>query len=103
MPEPISRPVTGANGFDVSNVHDPDVRRALTKLHQQVTETLQQQQMEIDAILELMFEKGGGSLSEFKRHLILLQQNRSRGQRIHDVIASVANAPHPTSPVPRIH
>lgn len=103
MPEPISRPIARPDGFDVSYIHDPDVRRALTKLHQQVTETLQHQQLEIDAILELMFEKGGGSLSEFKRHLILIQQNRSRGQRIHDVLASVTNSTPPASPAPRIH
>lgn len=94
-------------GIDLSFVKDPDVRHALRLIQRHFCEMLARQQLEIDALLEMMMEKHMGSLGEFKRHLIRLQQNDARGQRIHNCIeeaaqvsatAPAAHQPQPTVP-----
>lgn len=77
------------DGLDLSNVHDPEMRRGLRAIHQHFSEMLAKQQMEIEALLELMLDKHIGSIGEFKRHLLKVQQNGVRHARIHDQIAAV--------------
>jgi hypothetical protein len=92
MPDPIH-----GEPFDLSQIDDPAVRRALKTLHTQMTASLYRQQLEIDALLELMLEKHIGSIGEFKRQLVRLQQDRSRSQRIHTAIAAAQAQPGMTS------
>ena len=70
MPDPIQ-----GDALDVSQIDDPTVRRALKTLHTQMTNMLHRQQLEIDALLELMMEKHISSIGEFKRQLVRLQQD----------------------------
>jgi hypothetical protein len=86
-----SRPAT----VDLTTVSDPDVRRALRAIHQEMREALSQQQLEIDALLEMVMEKNHASLSEFKRHMVRLMQNEARGDRIHEMILAAAATPRP--------
>jgi hypothetical protein len=88
---------TSAKSFDVSGIPDPDVRRVLRAMHTEFAETLARQQMEIQALLEMMIEKHVGSMGEFKRHLMKLQQGTSRSERIQTQIAAVTGeTPRPT-------
>jgi hypothetical protein len=86
------------DSLDLSFVQDPDARRALRVIHQQMTEAVTRQQMEIDAILELMIEKHVTSLSEFRRNLTRLQQDTTRMNRIHGAMTQaptgIAHPPH---------
>jgi hypothetical protein len=73
---------------DFSTIPDPDVRRALRAMYQELISTVQRQEIEIQAILELMLEKHVGSIGEYKRLLTKLQQpSAGRSSRIHDQIA----------------
>ena len=93
MPDPI----TGGDALDLSQIDDPSVRRALKSIHTQMTAMLHRQQLEIEALLELMMEKHVASIGEFKRQLVRLQQDQSRSQRLH---AALSTTPHPGSPTP---
>ena len=91
-----------ATGPDLSRIADPEVRRALRAIQQEVSVGLQRHQLEIDALLEMMMEKHVGTLGEFKRHLTTLQQNTQRTARIHDALAAATGgAPSPSTPPPR--
>lgn len=79
---------TSIDGLDLSNIHDPEMRRGLRAVHQHFSGMLAKQQAEIEALLELMLDKHIGSIGEFKRHLMKVQQNDVRHARIHDQIAA---------------
>lgn len=83
---------------DLSTIPDPDVRRALRAIYQELRETIKQQQLEIDALLEMVIEKNHASIGEYKRHLVRLMQNASRGDRIHEAIAAAAHVPAQAPP-----
>ena len=89
MSEPTTSSTT-APGLDFSSVSDPDVRRALRAMYQELNATVQRQEVEIQAMLEMMLEKHVGSIGEYKRHLMRLQQGGggARSARIHDQVAS---------------
>jgi hypothetical protein len=75
---------------DVSILSDPDVRRVVrqvVQLNQQLSAQLKQQQTEIEALLEMMIDKHVGSLGEFKRTLLKIQQGGARSERLHQEIA----------------
>ena len=75
---------------DVSAIPDPDVRRALravVQVNQHLSAQIQQQQQEIEALLQMLIEKHVGSLGEFKRHMIKLQNADPRSERLHGQIA----------------
>jgi hypothetical protein len=92
---------TGGGSMDFSTVSDPEVRRSLRAMQQQMNAAIERQQCEIQAILEALFEKHVTSIGEFRRHLLKLQQHSSRGERIHEVIASSTPAPpKPAAPKP---
>ena len=99
---------------DVSTITDPDIRRVVrqvVQLNQQLSAQIRQQQNEIEALLQMMIEKHVGSIVEFKRHILKLQQGGARTDRIHEQIAGVtqvglAAAPtsadqKPATPAPR--
>jgi hypothetical protein len=77
---------------DVSSISDPDIRRVIRQvvaLNQQQSAQIKQQQNEIEALLQMMIEKHVGSLGEFKRHMLKLQQGGARSERLHEQIAGV--------------
>jgi hypothetical protein len=78
------------DAIDLASVPDPDVRRALRQMHEQYMMILQRQQMEIEALLEMMIDKHIGSLGEFKRYLSKLQTGNRRTDRIHEEILNAA-------------
>jgi hypothetical protein len=89
MPESTPRGDT----FDASslnNIPDPDVRRAMRRMHEHYECTIAKQQMEIEALLEMLLEKHIGSIGEYKRHLVRMQQKDARMTRLHDQIVSAA-------------
>lgn len=88
------------SSVDFTSIADPDVRRALRAMYQEMKETLNRQQVEIDALLEMMIDKNHASLSDFKRHMVRLLQNTSRGDRIHDAIAAAAQTIAAQAPAP---
>lgn len=78
---------------DLSSVSDPDVRRALRLMQQTYETRLVQQQTEIEALLEMLIEKHVGSIGEFKRHLMRIQQKDARGARLHEQITAMQQPP----------
>lgn len=102
MTDPTSR----GEAFDVgilNSVYDPDVRRALRALHQHYEAALARQQTQFEALLEMILEKHVGSIGEFKRHLLRLQQKDVRGLRLHEQIASAAASAAASSARPHAH
>jgi len=81
MQEPTS---VAKSSFDLSMIDDPNVRRALRTIHQQMTQMLEQQQMEIQALLEIMLEKNIASIGEFRRQIQKLQSGAGRAARLHE-------------------
>src|SRR5688572_18664511 len=80
---------------DVSSIADPDVRRVVRQvvvLNQTLSAQIKQQQIEIEALLQMMIEKHVGSLGEFKRHILKLQQGGARSERLHEQIAGITQA-----------
>jgi len=73
---------------DLSGIPDPDVRRVLRAMHAELTTTIARQEIEIQALLEMLLEKRVGSIGEYKRHLLRLQQGGGRSARIQDQVAS---------------
>jgi hypothetical protein len=85
----MQEPTTAAKpSFDLTMIDDPGVRRALRAMHQQMTQMLEQQQMEIQALLEMMLEKHVGSIGEFRRQIQKLQSGAGRAARIHEQMAA---------------
>lgn len=78
--------------LDLSTISDPDVRRAIRHMQQELDAALLKQQMQFEALLEMLFEKHVGSIGEYKRHLIRAQQKDPRGTRLHDQL-NTTNAP----------
>ena len=81
---------TGQSSLDLSRVDDPETRRAIRAVHQQMTETISRQQMEIEALVEVLIEKHMTSIGEFRRHMMRVSQKDARGARLHDQLM----APH---------
>jgi hypothetical protein len=89
---------TAEKEIDLSAIADPDMRRALRTIHHELAATLQRHEMEIQAMLEMILEKHIGSIGEYKRHLLKLQQGGARSERIHDQIHSAVQQPAPSTP-----
>ena len=95
---------TGQSGLDLSRVDDPETRRALRGVHQQMTETITRQQMEIEALVEVLIEKHMTSIGEFRRHMMRVSQKDARGLRLHDqLMAPSPTAAHPAVAKPVAH
>jgi hypothetical protein len=75
---------------DVSAVDDPQARRVLRAIQQEYHTALTRQQVEIDAILEVLLEKHLTSVGELRRHVTKLQQQTTgvtgRAGRLHDTL-----------------
>ncbi|HEV8379866.1 MAG TPA: hypothetical protein VGP99_13530 [Tepidisphaeraceae bacterium] len=95
---------TGQATLDLSRVDDPETRRALRAVHQQMTETISRQQMEIEALVEVLIEKHMTSIGEFRRHMMRVSQKDARGMRLHDqLMAPSSAAAHPAAAKPVAH
>lgn len=88
----------------IASVPDPDVRRALRAIYHDLHQTIQHQQVEIQALLEMMLEKHVGSVGEYKRHLTRLHQGGvPRSERIQGQTSSTPGvAPHGMTPRERL-
>ena len=87
---------------EITAVHDPDVRRALRAMYNELHATIEHHPMEIQALLEMMMEKNVGSIGEYKRHLMRLQQGGvGRSERIHGQISGAAGQQPPHGQTPR--
>jgi len=89
----MSEPAPRKDPPEIASVHDPDVRRALRAMYNELHTTIELHQQEIQALLEMMLEKHVGSIGEYKRHLTRLQQGGAggRSERIHGQIAGATN------------
>ena len=95
---------TGQSSLDLSRVDDPETRRAIRAVHQQMTETISRQQMEIEALVEVLIEKHMTSIGEFRRHMMRVSQKDARGSRLHDqLMAPHAPSAHPVTAKPMAH
>lgn len=80
---------------DLTRIENAEVRRAMRQLVQQMQETIAQQQMQIEALLELILEKHVASLSEFKRHMQrIAQQPGGHSDRLHGPIVPPVREQH---------
>jgi len=84
---------SGQTSLDLSRVDDPETRRAIRAVHQQMSETISRQQMEIEALVEVLIEKHMTSIGEFRRHMMRVSQKDARGARLHDQLMA-PHAPH---------
>ena len=59
------------------------------------------QQMEIEALVEVLMEKHMTSIGEFRRHMMRVGQKDARGMRLHDQLMApaAAHAPAPAKPL----
>src|SRR5437762_9007856 len=95
---------TGQTSLDLSRVDDPETRRAIRTVHQQLTETISRQQMEIEALVEVLMEKHMTSIGEFRRHMMRVSQKDARVTRLHDqLMAPSSAAAHPAVAKPVAH
>lgn len=73
---------------DLTRIENAEVRRAIRQLIQQMQEIITQQQVEIEALLELMLDKNISSVGEFRRHVQRIAQRASeRNERVHSQVA----------------
>jgi len=90
---------SGSSALDLSRIDDPEVRRALRAINQQLSETMARHQMEIEALIEVLMEKHLTSIGEFKRHMLRLAQKDARGIRLHDQLMAPTTTPGAHKPV----
>jgi hypothetical protein len=86
---------------EFSRIADPDIRRAMRLMYEELTSTVRRQQLEIEVLLEMLIDNHMGSIGEFKRLLARLQSGGPRHGRVHDAVAGIA-AP-PAAPRDEIH
>ena len=73
----------------LSSIPDPDLRRAIRTVYHDLHSTIEKQQVEIQALLEVILEKHVTSIGEYKRHLARVQQGgAARTERIQSQIGS---------------
>jgi len=79
---------------EISEIRDPDVRRALRAMHRDLVQSVERHQVEIEALVQIMLEKHVMSMSEYKLHLSRLQQGQAslREGRVHEELASIHRA-----------
>jgi hypothetical protein len=86
--------VTSRNaGFNLSSIQEPGLRRALRSVFDEMTATMNRQQMQIDALIEIVLDKHLTSMGELRRQLVRCQQEHTRSQRLHEALGLALNAP----------
>lgn len=91
---------SGQANLDLSRIDDPETRRAIRAVHQQLTDTISRQQMEIEALVEVLMEKHMTSIGEFRRHMMKVSQKDARGMRLHDQLMAPTASHAPSHPAP---
>jgi hypothetical protein len=72
---------------EIADVTDPDARRAIRAVYRHLQAVIDRQQIEIEALLELLFDKRVGSISEYRIHLGRIQQpGYVRHEKIHELL-----------------
>src|SRR3954462_3933562 len=94
---------TGPSPLDLSRVDDPETRRAIRAVHQQMNETISRQQNQIEALVEVLIEKHMTSIGEFRRHMMRVGQKDARGTRLHDQLMAPAPSHAPAAAKPMAH
>lgn len=75
---------------EISQIRDPEARRAVRAIYRALQDSVERQQLEIEALVQIMLEKRVMSMSEYKLHLSKMQQGRgAREERIHDELSSL--------------
>jgi hypothetical protein len=78
----------------LSSIPDPDMRRAIRTVYHDLHATIEKQQVEIQALLEVVLEKHVTSIGEYKRHLARVQQGgTARTERISSQIGAPVAPP----------
>jgi hypothetical protein len=73
----------------LTSIPDPDMRRAIRTVYHDLHATIEMQQVEIQALLEVILEKHVTSIGEYKRHLARVQQGgTARTERISSQIGA---------------
>lgn len=69
---------------DLTRIENAEVRRAIRQLIQQLQEIIVQQQLQIEALVEMTVDKHVWSMSEYRRYLQKLSQTAAvRPDRMH--------------------
>lgn len=69
---------------DLSRIENPEVRRAIRHLIQQLQEIISQQQVQIEALVEMTVDKHVWSQSEYRRYVQKIMQSAAgRADRPH--------------------
>jgi hypothetical protein len=74
---------------DLSSITDPDVRRAVRSMLQQLQGACDRQQIQIQAMMDMLIERNIASLADIKRHLIRRQHDIVKPDRIAEMIVEV--------------
>jgi len=91
MPPTTIRPLN----VDLTRIENAEVRRAVLQLIQQLQEIISQQQLQLDALLELMLDKNISSIGEYRRHLQrIVERGSDRSGRLHGQIAELLKGTH---------
>ena len=99
----MSDPTERSNDLtEISEIRDPDVRRALRAMHRDLVQSVQRHQIEIEALVQIMLEKRVMSMSEYKLHLSRLQQGQAslRDGRVHEELSSLHRVHRDDAPQP---
>lgn len=93
-----------ALNVDLTRIENAEVRRAVRQLIQQMQEIISQQQIEIEALLQVMLDKNVSSISEFRRHVQRIAQrvnertDRTHGQAVQAIRDKGQMQPTPVEP-----
>jgi hypothetical protein len=75
---------------DLTRIENAEVRRAIRQLIRQLQEIVAQQQVQIEALIEMTVDKHIWSLGEYRRAIQKISQSASgRNDRIHAQVAQV--------------
>lgn len=85
-----------AISLDVTRIENAEVRRVLRSLAQQTEAAIRQQQIEIEAILELILSKHLASACEYK--IVLQKVSQHATDRAERVLAELAHAIKDSAP-----
>lgn len=71
---------------DLTRIENPEIRRAIRQLVQQLQEIISQQQIQIEALVEMTVDKHVWSQSEYRHYVQRIAQNATgRPDRFHAV------------------
>jgi len=102
MPEATTTPAVPST-LDVGRIEDPEVRRVLRAIQVEYCSKIARIQLEIDSILEVLFDKHITSIGEFKREIARMGQNSAKTDRLHEALSAAPGTPTPVMASIRPH